>query len=45
VAARWGSLRLTDGKVVWALLAGGPEAPPAAPHQRESAGMTDPARG
>jgi anti-anti-sigma regulatory factor len=45
VAARWGSLVLADGKVVWALLAAEEETPPAAPHQRDSAGMADPARG
>lgn len=45
VAARWGSLVLTDGKVVWALLAAEPEPPHPAPYQRDSAGMADPARG
>ena len=45
VAARWGSLVLTAGKVVWALLAADQQPPAAAPHQRLSTGMADPARG
>jgi len=40
MATRWGSLALAAGKVVWALLAADRKPPAAAPHQRDSVGMT-----
>jgi Histidine kinase-like ATPase domain/STAS domain len=45
VAERWGSLRLDDGKVVWAVLQDDPEEPAGARKDLNSAGMPDPARG
>ena len=45
VAARWGSLGLSGGKVVWALLAAGEQMPATARKQPDNAGMADPARG
>jgi hypothetical protein len=44
VAGRWGSLPLTDGKVVWALLTA-ENAPSAVDDQRGGTSMADPARG
>jgi hypothetical protein len=45
MAERWGSLRLDDGKVVWAVLADEPDEPAGDRKDLNSAGMPDPARG
>ncbi len=45
VSSRWGSLRLDDGKVVWALLSGDESAPETVFWNADGAGMPDPARG
>ncbi|MCA2213408.1 ATP-binding protein [Jidongwangia harbinensis] len=45
VAARWGNLRLDDGKVVWAVLEDQRETASAPDRHLGSEGMADPARG